>query len=95
MLFRSAENYGSEFSGGTFNTFADSVPDTFSSAASLLWAEDTTAAIADTGGELTSDMTAVSNAMLTPWDNTNAYVTGSDTLYSGLFPDSKNKNFLG
>ena len=94
---QAAENCGSVVSSGSSNIISNSVSDSIASAASMLWADDSTAVITNTGSELTSSMTAISNAMLTPPDSTGNDVFGADSLSFNLFSDKKNSglNFLG
>ena len=90
-----ADSFGATISD-TSRMLAGSVTDSVVSAASMLWTDDTVATVADTGSQLTSSMTAVTNAMLTPLDSTDSNLYGSDSLSSGLFSDTnKNQSFLG
>ncbi len=93
---QSAENYVNVISASSSNIGSDSVSDSMASAASMLWVDDTPAMVADTGSELASSMTAISNAMLMPLDSTGSDLFGADSLSSGLFSDTnKNQSFLG
>ena len=95
------KNYGSVSNSSSSNMLASSVPnsvvsDPIISAASMLWTDETTAAVADTGSELASSMASINNALLTPLDSADANLFGADSLTSGLFSDSnKNQSFLG
>ena len=93
---QSADNYGYVINNGSYNIISNSISDSIASAASMLWTAETPA-VADTGSELTSSMTAIHNAMLTPLDSTDGNVLGADSLASDLFSDTNNKglNFLG
>ena len=98
---QSVVNYGSVLDSGSSNMVATSnsnsiASDSIVSAASMLWTDET-AAVADTGSELTSSMASINNALLTPLDSTDSNVLGYDSLASDLFSDTNNKglNFLG
>ena len=93
---QSADNYDYVINNGSYNIISNSISDSIASAASMLWTAETPA-VADTGSELTSSMTAIHNALLTPLDSADSNVLGSDSLASDLFSDTNNKglNFLG
>ena len=93
---QSVENYGNVINVASANIAANDLSESVASAASLLWTEDTAAAVADTGNGLASSMTAVSNAMLMPLDSTGSNLFGADPLSAGLFSGTeKEQSFLG
>ena len=92
---QSAENYCSTLNIGSTNTTSHFISDLAAAAIASLWAEDSTAMIGDAGSSLASSLTDISNAMLTPLDNTVANLFGSGPLSAGLFADKKNNGFLG
>ncbi len=93
---QSADNYFSMFNSNYSNILADSVSGSVASDASLLWVDENMSAVADTGNEISTSMTVVSNAMLTPMDSTVSELFRTDSLSSGLFSDTKkNQSYLG
>ena len=92
---QSADNYFSTGSSVSSGMLANSVVDPITSAVSDLRSEPT-AQVADTDCDLASSILSISNAMLTPLDNRNGNMLGSDSPVSGLFSDKKSGlNFLG
>ena len=62
---QTAENFSDTLNSVSGSMMVSCDTDSISSAASLLWTDDSTAAVADTGSLLTPSMTDISNAMLT------------------------------
>ena len=93
---QTADNYSGVLNGSSSNILSNDVSDSIASAAAMLWTDETTAAVADTGSELASSMASINNSLLTPLDSADANLFGADSLSSGLFSDSnKNQSFLG